>query len=79
MEIKVYRSNTKTGEWYIEDQLEYIKTINRKPFNKGFFGNFVPHYCRYKTKVYQIFGSIDYAYMHGYDNDAYINIDKPCN
>ena len=77
MEIKVYKSNKKTKEWYRESELEYIETIERKPFHKGFFGNFIPYYCRYKNKVYSIYGSIDSSYMHGYDNDAYINIDRP--
>ena len=52
--------------------LDLIETINRKPFNKGFFGNFVPHWCRYKNQEYLVHGSIDHAYMHGFDNDAYI-------
>jgi len=52
----------------------YIKTIQREPFNKGFVGNFVPHWCRYKGKIWLIKGSIDHAYMHGYENDAYIEI-----
>lgn len=77
MKIKVYSSNKETKEWYLKDKLKYLETINRKPFHKGFFGNFVPHYCRYQNQVYQIYGSIDSAYMHGYDNDAYINIDRP--
>ena len=55
--------------------LALIETIDRKPFNKGFFGNFVPHWCRYKREVYLVHGSIDYAYMHGFDNDAYIVVD----
>lgn len=62
MNIKVYVNNI------------YFKTINRKPFNKGFMGNFVPHYCRYKNEVHLIIGSIDYAYMHGYENDARIDV-----
>ena len=54
--------------------LELIETIDRKPFNKGFIGNFVPHWARYKNEVYLVHGSIDHAYMHGFDNDAYIVI-----
>lgn len=53
--------------------LELVETINRKPFHKGFVGNFVPHYCRYKNKEYYVFGGIDYAYMHDIDrNGLYI-------
>ena len=77
IKIKVYRSNRSTGEWHRESELEYIETITRVPFHKGFFGNFVPHFCRYKNKVYPIYGSIDSSYMHGYYEDAYINIDRP--
>lgn len=66
MEIDVYRKNS--------DKQNKVCTITRKPFIKGFFGNFVPHYCRYKRQVYMIQGSIDYAYMHGYEEDAYIVI-----
>ena len=55
--------------------MEEIELINRIPFNRGFIGNFVPHYCRYQSKVHLIRGSIDYSYMHGFDNDAYIVID----
>lgn len=55
--------------------LTVLETIDRKPFNKGFMGNFVPHWARYKGKEYLVHGSIDYAYMHGFDNDAYIVID----
>ena len=55
--------------------LKLIEEIDRKVFNKGFFGNFVPHYCRYKNEVYLVHGSIDHSYMHGYDNDAYIVIE----
>jgi len=56
----------------VGETLVEVETIERKPFNKGFFGNFVPHYCRYKNEVYAIQGSIDYAYMHGFNNDASI-------
>lgn len=42
-----------------------IGVIDRIPFNKGFFGNFIPHWARYKGKEYLVQGGIDYAYMHG--------------
>ena len=70
MRIKVFTSDQK----FLLQNEELIETIDRKPFNKGFFGNFVPHWCRYKKKVYLVHGSIDYAYMHGFDDDAYIII-----
>ena len=61
------------GEHY---NLTEIETIDRKPFNKGFVGNFVPHWCRYKNKVYLIHGGIDYSYMHDVDvNGMYIVVD----
>ena len=71
MKIKVYKSEK---SYYLKNE-EYIETVNRKSFNKGFVGNFVPHYCRYKNKIYTVLGSIDHAYMHGFDNDAYIIVD----
>ena len=70
MRIKVFTSDQK----YLLQNEELIDTIERKPFNKNFFGNFVPHWCRYKKKVYLVQGSIDHAYMHGFDDDAYIII-----
>ena len=59
----------------LDKEKKFIETIYRKPFNKGFLGNFIPHWCRYKRKVYLVRGSIDYSYMHGYDNDAYIVVE----
>lgn len=53
-----------------------LEVIDRKPFSKGMFGNFCPHYCRYKGKEYMIHGGIDYAYMHDVDmNEMYIIFD----
>lgn len=75
MRVEVYKS--RDGEWYLKDKMELIEIIERKPFHRGFLGNFVPHYCRYKGQVYSIYGSIDHAYIHGYSNDAYICIDRP--
>ena len=75
MRIRVYK---KCDRHYIPDEnckdCELIETIDRKPFNKGFIGNFIPHWVRYKNEKHLILGSIDYAYMHGYENDAYIAI-----
>jgi hypothetical protein len=51
-----------------------IEIIERKPFHKGFVGNFVPHWVRYKGKTYLLKGGIDYAYMHGEPLEAYIDI-----
>ena len=31
---------------------EILDTIERKPFHKGWFGNFVPVYVRYQQKEY---------------------------
>jgi len=56
------------------DKGDVITAINRKIFNKGFCGNFVPHFARYKNKVYQVQGGIDYAYMHGTPDEFYITI-----
>lgn len=70
MEIKVYTSD---ASYYLENE-ELVDTIDRKPFNKGFVGNFIPHWARYKNQEYLIQGSIDYAYMHGFNNDAHIII-----
>lgn len=51
-----------------------VETVERKPFHKGFFGNFVPHYVRYKTQVYLLHGGIDYAYMHGMPDLLWIDV-----
>ena len=32
--------------------VEILDTIQRKPFHKGWFGNFVPVYVRYQKKEY---------------------------
>lgn len=69
MKIKVFRYDQ---DHYIPDEKYYEKTINRKPFHNGFVGNFVPHFTRYNRSLYLIHGSIDSAYMQGYDDDAYI-------
>lgn len=55
-----------------------VEVIDRKPFHRGFLGNFVPHYARYKGKVYLLRGDLDYAYMHGHDEEdvPVILIDK---
>ena len=66
--IEVYESDR---EFSLHNE-KLVKTIERVVFNKGWSGNFIPYYCRYKRKVYNIMGSIDSAYMHGYDNDAHI-------
>jgi len=68
MKIKVYRSER---AYYLKNEI-LVEEVNRKPFNKGFVGNFVPHWCRYKGKKYLVQGSIDHAYMHGFEDDAYI-------
>lgn len=85
MKIEVYKKCEKhyiphSGKFLFENEEEcpdckMIETIDRKPFNKGWFGNFVPYWCRYKRKLYLIHGSIDYSYMHGYALDAYIVIE----
>jgi hypothetical protein len=76
LSIRVFKKCTKH---YIPDgdckDCQLIETIDRVPFNKGFIGNFVPHWCRYKNQRHLIRGSIDYSYMHGYDNDAFIVLD----
>ena len=75
MRIRVYK---KCDRHYIPDEnckdCELIETIDHKPFNRGFIGNFVPQWCRYKNEEHLILGSIDCSYMHGYDDDAYIAI-----
>ena len=53
---------------------QLVETVERKPFNKGPFGNFVPHYVRYKTQVYLLKGGIDYAYMHSMPDILWISI-----
>ena len=60
MKIKVYKNK------------KLVEVIDRKPFNRGFIGNFIPHWCRYKGKEHLIHGSIDHAYLQGYQDDAYI-------
>ena len=70
MKIKVFKSD---AEHFLSNEI-LVEEIDRKPFNSGFMGNFIPHWCRYKNRVYLIHGSIDYAYMHGFDDDAYIII-----
>ena len=52
-----------------------VEIIDRKIFNKGFVGNFVPHWARYKGKVYLVKGGIDYAYMHGDPLETYIVVE----
>jgi len=83
MKVKVFRRIDKDMMFhYYPDKegnpvtynLEHIEDIDRKVFHKGFVGNFVPHWCRYKNKEYSVHGSIDHAYMHNYNNDAYIVI-----
>ncbi len=76
MKISVRKFTGKGSYLNVENSIE-IEVIKRIPFNKGFFGNFVPHFCRYKKKIYTIQGSIDYAYMHGFENDSFIIINKP--
>lgn len=58
---------------YVKDHynLEEISIIERKPFNKGSVGNFIPHFCRYKNKKYLVHGGIDYAYMHDVNPDGF--------
>lgn len=73
--IKVFQELENSNSWNTAT-MKFIETIKCKPFNKGFVGNFVPHWCKYKGKNYLIRGSIDYSYMHGYDNDAYIILPK---
>lgn len=51
-----------------------IEVIKRIPFHKGFVGNFVPVYVRYKSKVYFLHGGWDYAYMHGTPTEAWIEV-----
>jgi len=51
-----------------------VETIERKPFTKGWLGNFIPVYVRYKCKIYSLKGGWDYAYMHGEPSEAYITI-----
>jgi hypothetical protein len=84
MKVKVFRRIDKDMQfhYYLDSfgkdvtyNLEHIEDIDRKIFHKGFVGNFVPHYCRYKNKVHSVHGSIDHAYMHGYNYDAYIVIE----
>lgn len=74
MRIKVYSFDP---DHYIPEENHYIETIERKPFNRGWMGNFVPHWTRYKRNIYLVKGSLSYSYMHGYDNDAYIVINEP--
>jgi len=69
--LSEYFDQNGNGEHY---NLKEIEIINRKPFNRGFFGNFVPHYVRYKNKEYILHGGIDYAYMHGQPSFNYIVI-----
>ncbi len=53
--------------------LMQVGVIDRKVFNKGFFGNFVPHWARYKGKELLVHGGIDYNYMHNIDvNGLYV-------
>lgn len=55
--------------------LMQVGVIDRKLFNKGFCGNFVPHWVRYKRKQFLVHGGIDYAYMHNVEmNGFYIVI-----
>lgn len=63
-----YHAYDSVGKHY---NLRVLETINRKPFNKGFVGNFVPHWVRYKTKKYLVHGGIDYAYMHPVDDKGF--------
>ena len=58
------------------DNLELVEIVDRKPFHRGFVGNFVPHYCRYKNKEYYVFGGIDYAYMHDIDRNGLYIIER---
>jgi hypothetical protein len=53
---------------------EVVEVVERKPFHKGFVGNFVPHYVRYKNTIHYLFGGIDYAYMHGQPDMVWIDI-----
>lgn len=64
-------------KYHHDDNREVIETIERKPFNRGFIGNFVPHWCKYKGREYLIHGGIDYAYMHDVDETGfYIIVDE---
>ncbi len=71
IDLNKYHCLSLDGDHY---NLAVVEVIDRKPFHKGFCGNFVPHWVRYKCKKYLVHGSIDSAYMHGYRNDAYIVI-----
>ena len=51
-----------------------LKTINRKPFNRGFVGNFVPHWVRYNKEEYLLKGGIDSAYIQGEPVENYIEL-----
>jgi len=55
---------------------EIIKIIDRKPFNYGFMGNFIPHWVRYQNKEYLLKGGIDAAYIQGEQEEAYIKINQ---
>ena len=36
----------------MDTEADVLDTIQRKPFHKGWFGNFVPVYVRYQKKEY---------------------------
>lgn len=55
---------------------KFIEVIERIPFHRGFVGNFVPVYVRYKGKEYFLEGGWDYAYMHGTPERAWITLKK---
>ena len=76
MKIQVYKKCKKHYRPEPEKNscCEFIETIDRKVYNRGMVGNFVPHFCRYRKEEHLVLGSIDYSYMHGYDDDAYIAV-----
>lgn len=63
-----------TIELRCKDTGNSLGTIERKPFHKGFVGNFVPHWVRYLCKVYQLQGGWDTAYIRGKPDEAYIEV-----
>ncbi len=62
--VKVYESD---ANYQLKNE-KLVTIINRVVYHRGWVGNFVPHFCRYKNQEYQVFGGIDYGYMHEHDN-----------
>ena len=53
-----------------------LKIIERKPFQTGFVGNFIPHWVRYNKKEYLLHGGIDSSYIQEQEIETYIEVEK---